>query len=71
MIDPEEPYSFVPDGDSESEEVRGVTYFPESNPSLGCGARAGVESKGQRSCSIFPDSLTLRPFHVSSHDMTG
>lgn len=45
VIDPEEPHSFVPDGDSESKEVRGVTYFPESNPSPGCGARAGVEKQ--------------------------
>ena len=54
-------------------EVRGVAYFPESDQSRGFGVGAGVESKGQRSCSAFfffvflpPDSLTLPSSHVSS-----
>lgn len=34
-------------------EVRGVAYFPESDQSRGFGVGAGVESKGQRSCSAF------------------
>lgn len=52
-------------------EVRGVAYFPESDQSRGFGVGAGVESKGQRSCSAFffcissPLILSLYPLLMS------